>query len=181
MTKQIQSVWRKRFFQLGDELKKLTNLTKEDIGDMKKLVFEHAKEQQELAQKPILENKTMEKFGIQMEESDIIPVNKALDKEGPAKVNSVAQNLLLNMVQNESPIIPFLHFTIPFRYLDENTYGEFFVDKDSRGKKERGSRARRSFLQFSRISMETFEVEVVAKDKRIDLDIRCYLMFCWDR
>ncbi len=161
-------------YQLGDELKKLTNLTEEDIGDMKKLVFEHAKEQQDLVQKPILEKKAMEKVGVPAEESDITALlTKALDKEGPAKVSGVAQNLLFNMIQNESPIIPFLHFTIPFRYMDENTYGEFFVDKDSKGKKGDGKQAQTIFFTIQSDKYGNFEVEVVAREKRIDLDIRC--------
>ena len=161
-------------FQLGDELKPLTNLTEDDIVDMKKLVFEHAKEQQDLGQKTIVEKKIMEKFGISIDDNDMASLlTKALDKDGPTKVNSVAQNLLLNMVQNESPMIPLLHFTIPFRYMDENTYGEFFVDKDSKGKKGDAKQGQTIFFTIQSDKYGNFEVELSARDKRIDLEIRC--------
>lgn len=161
-------------FQLGDELKLLTNLTDEDIIEMKKLVFEHAKQEQELGERPNIEKKTMEKFGIDLEDTDIASlISKALDKSGPSKMNSVAQNLLFNMVQNESPIMNLMHFTIPFRYMEENTYGEFFVDKDCRGRKGDAKEAKNIFFTIQSDKYGNFEVDLLVRDKKIDLDIRC--------
>ena len=161
-------------FQLGDDLKLLTNLTSEDIIEMKKLVFEHAIEEQQLADKQNIENKTMEKFGLEKKDTDMASLlTNALDKSGSSKINSVAQSLLLNLVQNESPMIPLMHFTIPFRYLEENTYGEFFVDKDCKERKGDSKSAKNIFFTIQSDKYGNFEVDLLAKDKKIDLDIRC--------
>lgn len=161
-------------FQLGDNLKPLTNLLDDDIVEMKKLVFDNAIQEQELAEKQAVEKKTMEKFGIDSEKKDLASLlSSALDKSGPAKINSVAQNLLLNMIQSESPIVPLLHFMIPFRYMDENTYGEFFVDKDCKERKGNAKSAKNIFFTIQSDKYGNFEVDLLVKDKQIDLDIRC--------
>ena len=161
-------------FQLGDELKPLTNLTDDDIIEMKNLIFEHAKVEQELGEKPNIEKGTLDKFGLNPEEKDMASLlTKALDKDGPAKINSIAQNLLYNMIQNESPLMPLMHFTIPFRYMDENTYGEFFVDKDCKERKGDAKEAKNIFFTIQSDKYGNFEVDLLVRDKRIDLDIRC--------
>jgi len=161
-------------FQLGDDLKLLTNLTDEDVIEMKKLVFENAIEEQQLGDKQNTEKKTMEKFGLEKKDTDMASLlTNALDKAGPSKINSVAQSLLLNLVQSESPMIPLMHFTIPFRYLEENTYGEFFVDKDCKERKGDAKSAKNIFFTIQSDKYGNFEVDLLAKDKKIDLDIRC--------
>ncbi len=161
-------------FQLGDDLKLLTNLTDEDVIEMKKLVFENAIEEQQLGDKQNIEKKTMEKFGLEQKDTDMASLLiNALDKAGPSKINSVAQSLLLNLVQSESPMIPLMHFTIPFRYLEENTYGEFFVDKDCKERKGDAKSAKNIFFTIQSDKYGNFEVDLLAKDKKIDLDIRC--------
>lgn len=161
-------------FQLGDDLKPLTNLTDEDIIEMKKLVFESAIQEQELGDKQAFEKKTMEKFGIEPEKTDMASLlSSALDKSGPSKINSVAQNLLLNMVQSESPMVPLMHFTIPFRFMEENTYGEFFVDKDCKERRGNAKSAKNIFFTIQSDKYGNFEVDLLVKDKQIDLDIRC--------
>jgi hypothetical protein len=77
------------------------------------------------------------------------------------------------MVQSESPMIPMMHFTIPFRYLDENTYGEFFVDKDCKERKGDAKSAKNIFFTIQSDKYGNFEVDLLIRDKRIDLDIRC--------
>jgi hypothetical protein len=161
-------------FQLGDELKPLTKLTDEDIVEMKKLIFEHAKVEQELGEKPNIEKNILEKYGIDLEEKDMAAMlTKALDKDGPAKINSIAQSLLYNMVQNESPLMTLMHFTIPFRYMEDNIYGEFFVDKDCKERKGDAKEAKSIFFTIQSDKYGNFEVDLLARDKRIDLDIRC--------
>lgn len=160
--------------QLGDELKPLTNLSNEDILEMKKLVFEHAAQEIELGDKQGLEKKILEKFDLNQESTDMAALlSKALDKSGPIKITNVAQNLLFNMIQSESPLIPLMHFTIPFRYMDENTYGEFFVDKDCRERRGDAKDAKNIFFTIQSDKYGNFEVDLLLKDKRIDLDIRC--------
>ena len=161
-------------FQLGDELKPLTNLSEEDILEMKKLVFEHAAKEIEMGDKQGLEKKLLEKFGLDQESADMAGLlSKALDKSGPVKISNIAQNLLFNMIQSESPIIPLMHFTIPFRFMDENTYGEFFVDKDCKERRGDAKDAKNIFFTIQSDKYGNFEVDLLLKDKRIDLDIRC--------
>lgn len=161
-------------FQLGDDLKLLTNLTDDDIVEMRKLVFESAIKEQLPGDKKNIERSTPDKFGPEPDDADMASLlSKALDKAGPAKVGSVAQNLLFNMVQSESPLIPLLHFMIPFRYMEENVYGEFFVDKDCKGRKGDAKSAKNIFFTIQSDKYGNFEVDIMARDKRIDLDIRC--------
>jgi hypothetical protein len=160
--------------QLGDDLKLLTNLTDQDIIEMKKLVFENALQEQGNGDKQSIDKVSMEKFGVQQDIADMASLlSNALDKSNPPKINSVAQNLLLNMVQSESPMVPLMHFTIPFRYMDENTYGEFFVDKDCKERKGDAKEAKNIFFTIQSDKYGNFEVDLLARDKRIDLDIRC--------
>ncbi len=161
-------------FQLGDELKPLTNLSDDDVVDMKKLVFEQAKIERELLAKGNLDKSLLDKFGIDLKEEDVTTLlANALDKSTPGKINSLAQNMLLNLVQNESPLMALIHFTIPFRYQDENTYGEFFVDKDCKERRGDAQTAQNIFFTIQSDQFGTFEVDLLAKDKRIELDIRC--------
>ena len=163
-------------YQLGDELKQLTNLTSDDIIEMKTLIFEHARVEQELGEKAGIgiDNKSVDEFGSNQGDKDIADLlTKALDKDGPSKISSLAHNLLYNMVQNESPLMALMHFTIPFRYMDENTYGEFFVDKDCKEKKGDAKEAKNIFFTIQSDKYGNFEVDLLARDKRIDLDIRC--------
>jgi hypothetical protein len=161
-------------FHLGDNLKPLTNLSDEDIIEMKKLVFENAIQEQEMGENQPAEKKILERLGIETKDNDMASLlSQALDKSGPAKINSVAQNLLLNMVQSESPMVPLMHFTIPFRYMDENTYGEFFVDKDCKERRGNAKSAKNIFFTIQSDKYGNFEVDLLIKDKTIDLDIRC--------
>ncbi len=161
-------------FQLGDKLKPLTNLTDEDIKEMKKLVFDNALDEQKMGDKQNIEKKNMEKFGIGWEDTDLASLlTKAIDQSGSSKVSSIAQNLLLNLVQSESPMLPMMHFTIPFRYMDENTFGEFFVDKDCKERKGDAKAAKNIFFTIQSDKFGNFEVDLLARDKKIDLDIRC--------
>ena len=70
-------------------------------------------------------------------------------------------------------MIPLMHFTIPFRYLEENTYGEFFVDKDCKERKGDAKSAKNIFFTIQSDKYGNFEVDLLVRDKRIDLDIRC--------
>ena len=160
-------------FQLGDELKPLTKLTDEDILEMRRLVFESAVTELELTDKRKTQF-TISRDGIKQEENDMASLlSKALDPAGPAKINNIAQNILFNMLQNESPMMALIHFTIPFRYLDENTYGEFFVDKECKERRGDAKDAKNIFFTIQSDKYGNFEVDLLVKDKKIDLDIRC--------
>ena len=160
--------------QFGDEFKRLTKLTDEDLLEMRRLVFDQAKLEQQLTEKPTIDKSTLETSSVNQDDNDVAALlSKALEADSPAKISGIAQNLLLNLVQNESPLIPLLHFIIPFRFLDEDTYGEFFVDKDSRERRGEAQNAQSIFFTIQSDRYGTFEVDLLARDKRIDLDIRC--------
>ena len=57
-------------------------------------------------------------------------LSQILEKAASGKVSSAAQQLLFSMIQSESPMLPFMHFMIPIQFMEESTYGEFFIDKD---------------------------------------------------
>jgi hypothetical protein len=69
-------------------------------------------------------------------------------------------------------MLPMMHFMIPLRFFDENTYVEFFVDKDC---EERKGDAKQTNIFFTIQSdlYGTFEVDLLARDLSIDLDIKC--------
>ncbi|MDD2218045.1 MAG: hypothetical protein PHX63_06395, partial [Eubacteriales bacterium] len=164
--------------RLGNELKPLTNITDRDIREMRELVFEHAKQLRGKNAGVFLENLTSEKafaekLGLQQDKDIAALLSRALESDSPAKVSSVAQNLLMHMVQSESPILPILHFLVPFRFLDENTYGEFFIDKDCSERKGEAKEAKGIFFIIQSDKYGNFEVDLLARDKAIDLDIRC--------
>ncbi len=108
------------------------------------------------------------------EERDMAALlSKALDKSGPARLNVAAQNLLLNIIQSESPIIPLLHFMLPLRFRGEDIYGEFFIDKDCGERKGEAKEATNVFFTIQSDVYGTFEVDLLSRDLGIQLDIKC--------
>jgi len=57
--------------------------------------------------------------------------------------------------------------------MDENTFGEFFVDKDCKERKVDANAAKNIFFTIKSDKFGNFEVDLLARDKKIDLDIRC--------
>ncbi|NLY71532.1 MAG: hypothetical protein GX076_07660 [Clostridiales bacterium] len=160
--------------QLGNELKQITSLKDEDIAEMKKMVFDHAKEVKEIILKDEIEIKELAKLGLKFEKADMPTlIRKALDREGPYKITNTAQNLLTQMLQSESPIMSLIHYMIPLRYLDENTYGEFFIDKNKKDEKNQDKKYNNIYFTIQSDKYGDFEVDLIEKDKRIDLSINC--------
>ncbi|NLT48436.1 MAG: hypothetical protein GXX92_08485 [Clostridiales bacterium] len=153
------------FAQFSEELRPLfAHLTDDDIKDMKDALLrgEEQSDKEEI------------KTVIKKEDSDMATLlSKALDKSSPAKLSGVAQNLLLYMVQSESPMLPLLHFMIPLRFLDDDTYGEFFIDKECSERKGDAKQATNIFFTIQSDLYGTFEVDLLARDRNIDLDIKC--------
>jgi hypothetical protein len=160
--------------QLGNELKQMTSLKDEDIAEMKKLVFDHAREAKEIILKDEIEIKELAKLGLKFEKADMPTlIKKAIDKEGPTKIANTGQNLLTQMLQSESPIMSLIHYMIPLRFLDENTYGEFFIDKNKKDGKNKEKTANNIYFTIQSDKYGDFEVDLIEKDKRIDLSINC--------
>lgn len=160
--------------RLGNELKPLAHITDEDIRDMRRLIFDHARDAREKSLELVAEKAFAEKMGIAQEDADLPTlISKALEKDAPAKMQTVAQNMLAYMLQTESPVLPLVHFLIPFRFLDENTYGEFFIDKNCEERKGEAKQAKNIFFIIQSDKYGNFEVDLLERDKTIDLDIRC--------
>jgi hypothetical protein len=77
------------------------------------------------------------------------------------------------MLQSESPIMSLIHYMIPLRFLDENTYGEFFIDKNKKDGKNKEKTANNIYFTIQSDKYGDFEVDLIEKDKRIDLSINC--------
>ena len=100
-------------------------------------------------------------------------LSKALEDSSPAKTNKTAQNLLLQLVQNENPILPYGRFVLPICCGDENTFGEFIVDKDCKERKGGAKKAINIFFTIQSERYGFFEVDLLAKDRLVDLDMKC--------
>jgi len=158
--------------RFSQALKPLTNLTDSDIVDMKNQLFLHAKEAEILADRL---NNASKAPGEGEKVALAHLLEQALDENNSSKIINSAQNLLETMVRNESPIFTLMHFLIPLRFLDENSYGEFFVDKDpltKKGEKGDAENATDIFFTIQSDRYGNFEVELLARDKNITLNIK---------
>ena len=158
--------------RFSQALKPLSNLTDSEIVEMKNQLFRHAKEAEILSER--LESSSRNPGeGEKVALAQLL--EQALDEKNSNKIINSAQSLLETMVRNESPIFTIMHFLIPLRFLDENSYGEFFVDKDPTAKKgEKGSAENATDIFFTIQSDRygNFEVELLARDKNISLNIK---------
>jgi len=158
--------------RFSQALKPLSSLTDSEIVDMKNQLFLHAKEAEILAERLETSSRNPAE-GEKVALAQLL--EQALDEKNSNKIINSAQNLLETMVRNESPIFTLMHFLIPLRFLDENSYGEFFVDKDPTAKKgEKGSAENATDIFFTIQSDRygNFEVELLARDKNITLNIK---------
>nr|WP_320026559.1 hypothetical protein [uncultured Acetobacterium sp.] len=158
--------------RFSQALKPLSNLSDSEIVDMKNQLFLHAKEAEILSDR--LE--TSAKHPGDGEKVALAQLlEQALDDKNSSKIINSAHALLETMVRNESPILTIMHFLIPLRFLDENSYGEFFVDKDPTAKKgEKGvsEKATDIFFTIQSDRYGNFEVELLARDQNITLNIK---------
>lgn len=142
---------------LGEELKQLTDLTEEDLHDMAKLLLQHGKEARENSKETQLSSFLSQIF----------------EKVATGKANGAAQQLLFSLIQSESPTLPLMHFMIPIQFMEENTYGEFFIDKDCEERKGDAKEAKNIFFIIQSDKYGNFEVDLLARDQMIDLEIKC--------
>gem|GEM_PF-669480 len=145
-------------FRLGEVLKPLTSINDQGVEELKNLLIQTAVEAQ---------NK--EAAGSDL--ADLLEV--ALEKGSPEKVSRVANTLLTYMVQNESPVLPFVYFMIPIRFMDENVYGEFLIDKECKKKRGDAKEATNIFFTIQSDELGNFEVDLLSKDRYIDLEVKC--------
>lgn len=142
-----------------DELMKASDLLKDvDTDEVRSLLVQRADEgPEELKDKAKL----------------LSLLSKTLDDTVPTKMNKAAQNLLMQLVQNENPILPYGRFVVPIRCGEENTIGEFIVDKDCEERKGEAKRAVNIFFTIQSDRYGFFEVDLLARDRLIDLDMKC--------
>ena len=113
------------------------------------------------------------RFGASAEDKDVVSfISQALDNDSPVRVQKLALNLLHTMVDNESPAMPLEHFMIPINYNGSETYLEAYVDKDCEARKGSADTAVNIFFTIESEDYGTFEVDLLARDKMIDIDIK---------
>ena len=144
--------------RLGEILKPLTSINDQGVHELKALLIQTAVEAQ-----------SSEKTESGM--ADLL--SKALEKGSPEKISRVAHSLLNYIVQNESPVLPFVYFMIPIKFMNENVYGEFLVDKECKNRRGQAKEATNIFFTIQSDEFGNFEVDLLAKDRSIELDIKC--------
>ncbi|MGD9474992.1 MAG: hypothetical protein AB7V37_08330 [Eubacteriaceae bacterium] len=159
--------------RLANALKPLSNLSDSEIQEMKNQVFNHAREAEILynrlntAKHPGMDgNQVTEKLEIAQ------LLEKALDDSTPSKLQVTAQTLLETLIRNESPIFPLMHFLIPFRFLDNDTYGEFFIDKDPSDRSAEAEGGTDIFFTIQSDRYGSFEVFMKVRSDIIEMDIK---------
>lgn len=148
--------------QLADQHKSM-NRSDDEVKNIKELLMQSADE--------MLNKSTSESS----EKSSRL-LALAFDSAASGRINQSAQNLLLNLIQSESPLNTLIHFTIPIWFGNELTYGEFYIDKNCRAKREvgGGKQAVDIFFTIQSERYGNFEANLLVQDgKKIELDIRC--------
>jgi hypothetical protein len=159
--------------RLANALKPLSNLSDSDILEMKNQVFNHAREAEILynrlntARSPGMDGDLIN------EKAEIAQLlEAALDAATASKLQLTAQTLLETLVRNESPIFPLMHFLIPFRFLDNDTYGEFFIDKDPSDSSAEAEGGTDIFFTIQSDRYGSFEVFMKVRSDIIEMDIK---------
>jgi hypothetical protein len=140
---------------------------------MKNQVFNHAREAEILynrlntARSPGMDGDLIN------EKAEIAQLlEAALDAATASKLQLTAQTLLETLVRNESPIFPLMHFLIPFRFLDNDTYGEFFIDKDPSDRSAEAEGGTDIFFTIQSDRYGSFEVFMKVRSDIIEMDIK---------
>ncbi|MDR2296710.1 MAG: hypothetical protein LBD95_07930 [Clostridiales Family XIII bacterium] len=100
-------------------------------------------------------------------------LRRAMEMNASAKANTAAHNMLAQLIENESPVFALLHFLFPIRYRGEDVYAEVYVDKDCEERKKDAADAQNIFFIIQSEKLGNFEVDLLARDRVIDLDIKC--------
>lgn len=160
---------------LAETLKEATNLTDDNINELRNLLFDAAKSIRMEQKAAGMEKEFLAQFGVSDDKGDLISVlAKVIEDDAPARVQRLAMELLGSMLDNESPIMPLSHYMIPINYNGSETFLELYVDKDPQGAK--GARGKEDstvniFFTIQSDDYGTFEVDLLARSGMIDLDI----------
>jgi hypothetical protein len=150
-----------------------TEVYNADILDMKNQVFNHAREAEILYNRLNTAGSLGMDGDLLTEKAEIAQLlESALDAATASKLQLTAQTLLETLIRNESPIFPLMHFLIPFRFLDNDTYGEFFIDKDPSENSAEGEAATDIFFTIQADRYGSFEVFMKVRSSLIEMDIK---------
>jgi hypothetical protein len=150
-----------------------TEVYNADILDMKNQVFNHAREAEILYNRLNTAGSLGMDGDLLTEKAEIAQLlESALDAATASKLQLIAQTLLETLIRNESPIFPLMHFLIPFRFLDNDTYGEFFIDKDPSENSAEGEAATDIFFTIQADRYGSFEVFMKVRSSLIEMDIK---------
>ena len=152
--------------RLGEEISRLTNLSSDEMQEMKQVILKEGSERRlEMAGALLTPEEARE------EELPDIPriLTIALEKTEGGKSANPATNLLLYLLQSESPSLPQLNFTIPIQWMEQNTYVEFFIDKEVAGRKGNAQQARNILFTVSGEHFGPVQVDLLAKDQFIEI------------
>jgi hypothetical protein len=97
----------------------------------------------------------------------------AMEMGVSSKANTAAQNMLVQLIENDSPVFALLHFLFPTKYQGDDVYAEVYVDKDCEERKRDADDARNIFFIIQSDKFGNFEVDMLARDRTIDLEIKC--------
>ncbi|MDR2132040.1 MAG: hypothetical protein LBP30_01700 [Clostridiales Family XIII bacterium] len=100
-------------------------------------------------------------------------LKRAMEMSASTKANTAAQNMLTQLIDNESPVFALMHLLFPIKYRGEEVYAEVYVDKDCEEKKKDASDAQNIFFVIRSEKFGNFEVDLLARDRMIELNIKC--------
>ncbi|MDR1574310.1 MAG: hypothetical protein LBS24_08380 [Clostridiales Family XIII bacterium] len=100
-------------------------------------------------------------------------LRRAVEMNTQAKANTAAHSMLTQLIENESPVFALLHFLFPIRYLGEEVYTEVYVDKDCEERKKGADDAQNIFFIIQSDRFGSFEVDLLARERAIELDVKC--------
>jgi hypothetical protein len=163
--------------KLGDELKSFGRLTDDDVTDMRRTLFSHLREAKAQAAaregRPAAQGQAGDTAGAAADKNIAELISRAMDTGAATKANSAAQNMLAYMIENESPVFALMHFLFPIKYQGAELYSEVYVDKDCRERDRDGGDAKNIFFIIQSDKYGSFEVDLLVRERAIDLDIRC--------
>ncbi len=159
---------------LAETLKPITSLKDEDFLEMRRMIFDAAKELKSVETKRDLENMFLSKYGIEADDKDMASLlSKVLEESSPVKMQNMGQNMLGALIRSESPVMQLMHYILPIKFGQEDTYVEMYIDKEPTERKGQAENSNNIFFMIKSDEYGTFQVDLLQKDKMIDLDIKC--------
>jgi hypothetical protein len=100
-------------------------------------------------------------------------LRRAMEMNAQAKTNTAAHSMLVQLIENDSPVFALLHFLFPIKYQGEDVYADVYVDKDCEERKAGADSAQNIFFIIQSDRFGNFEVDLLSRDRAIELDVKC--------